>query len=125
MKEDYTSIIDYYGPCGKLLSLMESTDPWWRGFLCKCSIQYSNRVPTAGVTVRKGKIRIHINQKWWSEFDMKAQSVILKHEILHVLQGHCKCSYKRYMKSVCDCLGVSKEYQHKIINVAEAFKATP
>jgi predicted metal-dependent peptidase len=51
-------------------------------------VNYTDRVPVAGVNIKKGKINLYINRDAWAQNSLSSQVKILKHEIMHIIKGH-------------------------------------
>lgn len=51
-------------------------------------IEYTDKIPTAGVTFHDSNFHLFINPKFWNEHTIEEQVAILKHEILHLVFSH-------------------------------------
>ena len=51
-------------------------------------INFTSRLPTAGVYINNNKICMDINPFFWGQFDTKGQIAILMHECMHLLHNH-------------------------------------
>lgn len=81
----------------KPMYLLLSTEPFYAHFLMACRIKLNvPKVETLGVMVKKGAITMVINTEFFNKLKIKEQAAVLKHEMMHVLLGHCEGRGKAY-----------------------------
>lgn len=80
-KEKYSMVI------ATMLTHSEYQRPFYGQFLLRVNLQWTDKIPTAGVSITDG-INLYINPKFWNELSFMMAMEVLEHEVMHVVYLH-------------------------------------
>lgn len=80
-KEKYSMVI------ATMLTHSEYQRPFYGQFLLRVNLQWTDKIPTAGVSITDG-INLYINPKFWNEIPFLMAMEVLEHEVMHVVYLH-------------------------------------
>jgi|TARA_Y100000310_G_scaffold33824_1_gene31963 predicted metal-dependent peptidase len=64
-------------------------EPFWSAICRRISKVETRKLPTAGVTVEDGDLRMYYNPDWFKELEGKQVLGVFKHELMHLFYDHC------------------------------------
>jgi predicted metal-dependent peptidase len=63
-------------------------DPFYGSFLMMLDKQFSEKVPTAGVSIQGIAYKLYMNEEFWKSLSLDHRKGLLKHELLHIALFH-------------------------------------
>lgn len=63
-------------------------DPFYGSFLMMLDKQFSDKVPTAGVSIKGIAYKLYMNEAFWKSLSLDHRKGLLKHELLHIALFH-------------------------------------
>lgn len=63
-------------------------DPFYGSFLMMLDKQFSDKVPTAGVSIKGIAYKLYMNEEFWKSLSLDHRKGLLKHELLHIALFH-------------------------------------
>lgn len=78
-------------------------------------------VPTAGVTIKNGRVYMYYNVDWFEKLTALERDAVLKHEVLHIVYQHIDMhnAFQGLISGDLASSGMNDSTQKKLINVAE------
>lgn len=63
-------------------------EPYFANMIYRMNIEFTNKIPTMGVTVKNSKVVLYINEEFLNKLTTKQAADVLKHECMHILNSH-------------------------------------
>lgn len=107
-----------------IYKLITEENTFYASFLAQCNRIYDNKLPAAaGISVTT-QVNLYINPTLFDKMPMKVRTAVLKHEILHLLNGHT--SIKEYAGLSRKQINIAMDTAiNQMEGITEAFASYP
>lgn len=85
---DFSSRGEYQSRLQATIIHLIRKERFYANMLLQMRRHLTNKVPTAGVNIKDGRIQLYINPTWFFAQTVEMQADVLKHECMHVLGSH-------------------------------------